>query len=86
MDSTTNPRRTLTWAVCLEGALVTRDRAREWPEGDALREAVLSWPDMPENGEAEYRGGPLRATELAAHLKMADPDETVQILVWEADD
>jgi hypothetical protein len=46
---------------------------------------ILGWEDLPDDG-AEYRGGPLRATALAAAIKEADPDEVVQVLLWTDED
>lgn len=86
LASRPQPRKTLSWAVCVDGALVTRERAAEWPVGDPLRGIVLRWEDMTERGDAEYGGGPIRATRLAAALKMADPDALVTVAVWEASD
>jgi hypothetical protein len=77
--------KTLTWAVCLEGALVTREMANGWLEDDEVRAVILGWEDLPDEG-AEYRGGPLRATALAAAIKEADPDELVQVLLWTDED
>jgi hypothetical protein len=73
--------KTLTWAVCLNGTLVTRDIANGWADDDPLRAVVLGWEDLPDEG-AQYRGGPLRATALAAAIKEADPAEVVQVLLW----
>lgn len=79
--------KTLTWAVCLEGVLVTREMAAGWPEDEdwPARAVILGWEDLPDGG-AEYRGGPLRATALAAAIKEADPNELVQVLLWTDED
>jgi hypothetical protein len=77
--------KTLTWAVCLEGVLVTRELAASWPEDDPVRAVISEWDDLPDEG-AEYRGGPLRATALAAAIKEAAPNDLVTVVLWTDED
>jgi hypothetical protein len=89
----------LTYGVCVESVLVTRNMALDWKDSlddrtRAMGEGAFVYLDggtssTPPREEALYSDSDdewKTAVALASRLKKADPDELVTIVLWTTDE